>query len=161
MAEKKEKIPQGWALDLEGKPTTDPLEGLKGFVLPIGLYKGYGLAVAMDILSGVLTGAGFSTGIKSLIQQWKEPQHMGHFFIVIDPKRFMSWEIFSDRMKQICEWLRGAPRMDTEKPILIPGEPEAQMELVRRTNGIPFDAEVSETLKGLTQGKYDYEMPRF
>ena len=161
IAERKEKIPQGWALDSEGKPTTDPLEGLKGFVLPIGSYKGYGLAVAMDILSGVLTGGGFSTGIKSLIQQWKEPQHIGHFFMAIDPKRFMSWEIFSDRMKQICEWLRSAPRMDAEKPIFIPGEPEAQMELVRRTNGIPFDAKVSETMKGLTQGKYDYEMPRF
>ena len=161
IAEKKEKIPEGWALDSEGEPTTDPLEGLKGFVLPIGSHKGYGLAVAMDILSGVLTGGGFSTGIKSLIQQWEEPQHIGHFFMAIDPKRFMTWKAFSDRMKQLCELLRNARRIDSKKRIFIPGEPEAQMERFRRMNGIPFEAKVFEALKGLTQGKYDYEMPRF
>ena len=161
MAEKKEKIPQGWALDSEGKPTTDPLDGLKGFVLPIGSYKGYGLAVAMDILSGVLTGAGFSTGIKSLIQQCEEPQHIGHFFMAVDPKRFMPWKAFSDRMKQLCELLRNTRRIDSKKRIFIPGEPEAQMERARRMNGIPFEQKIFETLKGLTQGRYDYEMPRF
>jgi ureidoglycolate dehydrogenase (NAD+) len=161
MAEKKDKMPEGWAVNSEGKPTTDPMEGLKGFVLPVGMYKGYGLAVAIDILSGVMIGAGFSTGIKSLIQQWKEPQHIGHFFIVIDPTRFMTWETFSDRMEQLCELLRNARRIDPEKPSLIPGEPEAQIEKVRRMNGVPFDVKVFETLKGLTQGKYNYEMPRF
>ena len=161
MAEKKEKIPQGWALDLEGRPTTDPLEALKGFVLPIGSYKGYGLAVAIDILSGVLTGAGFSSGIKSLIQQWEEPQHIGHFFIAIDPALFMPWKTFSNRMKQLCELLRNCQRIDAENPVLIPGEPEARIEEERRVNGIPFEQKIFETLKGLTQGRYDYEMPRF
>jgi LDH2 family malate/lactate/ureidoglycolate dehydrogenase len=160
MAEKKEKIPEGWALDSEGKPTTDPLEGLKGFVLPIGFYKGYGLAMAMDILSGVLTGAGFSTGVKSLIQQWEEPQHIGHFFIAINPRRFTSWGVFSDRMNQLCNSMRNAQRLDPSKPILIPGDPEAQMEQHRRENGIPFEADAFEILKGLAQGKYDYEIPR-
>jgi len=161
MAEKKEKIPEGWALDSEGKPTTDPLEGLKGFVLPIGLYKGYGLAVAIDILSGVLTGAGFSTAVESSFQQWKEPQHIGHFFIAIDPTRFMTWEVFSDRMKLLFDLMRDARRIDREKPILIPGEPEAQMEQDRRVNGIPLEPKVLKTLKGLAQGKYDYDIPTF
>jgi len=161
MAKKKDKTPEGWAVDSEGKPTTDPMEGLKGFVLPVGTYKGYGLAVAIDILAGVLTGAGFSTGIKSLLQQWEEPQHIGHFFVVIDPARFMTWETFSDRMEQLCELLRNARRIDSQKPILIPGEPEAQIERVSRMNGIPFDVKVFQTLKGLTQGKYDYEISRF
>jgi LDH2 family malate/lactate/ureidoglycolate dehydrogenase len=161
MAEKKEAIPEGWAVDSEGRPTTDPLEGLKGFVLPIGFYKGYGLAVAMDILSGVLTGAGFSTGVESSIQQWKESQHVGHFFIAVDPTRFMTWEVFSDRMKQLCDLIRNAHRIDTEKPILIPGEPEAQIEGVRRVNGIPLEPKALKRLRGLVQGKYDYDIPRF
>jgi LDH2 family malate/lactate/ureidoglycolate dehydrogenase len=161
MAEKKEAIPEGWAVDSEGRPTTDPLEGLKGFVLPIGFYKGYGLAVAMDILSGVLTGAGFSTGVESSIQQWKESQHVGHFFIAVDPTRFMTLEVFSDRMKQLCDLIRNAHRIDTEKPILIPGEPEAQMEQDRRVNGIPLEPKALKTLRGLAQGKYDYDIPRF
>ena len=94
MAEKKQKMPDGWALDRQGRPTTDPMEGLKGVVLPMGQHKGYGLAVVLDILSGVLTGSGFATGVKSLVQQWEEPQHVGHFFIAIDPVRFMPWEEF-------------------------------------------------------------------
>ena len=161
MAEKGEKIPEGWALDSKGRPTTDPLEGLKGLVLPIGLYKGYGLALAIDILSGVLIGAGFSTGVKSLVQQWKEPQHIGHFFIVIDPARFMSWEDFSDRMKQLCDSMRTAPLIDPGKPILIPGEPEAQIERNRRAKGIPIESKAFQLLQGLTRGEYDYEMPKF
>ena len=160
MAERKEKIPEGWALDSTGRPTTDPLEGLKGYVLPIGQHKGYGLAVALDILSGVLTGAGFGAGVRSLVQQWREPQHIGHFFVVIDPLRFMTWEAFSHRMKELFTLLRQAPRIDPERPILIPGEPEVRMEESRRKEGIPLEAKVFENLKGLSQGKYDYEIPR-
>jgi len=161
MAERGEKIPEGWALNSKGRPTTDPLEGLKGLVLPIGLYKGYGLALAIDILSGVLTGAGFSSEVKSLVQQWKEPQHIGHFFIVIDPTRFMSWRDFSDRMKQLCDSMRAAPPIDREKPILIPGEPEAHLERTRRSKGIPIETKAFQLLQGLTRGQYDYEIPKF
>ena len=161
MAQRGEKIPEGWALDPKGNPTTDPTEGLKGFVLPVGQHKGYGLAVALDILSGVLLGAGFSTGVKSIVQQWDEPQHIGHFFIVIDPVRFMGWEAYSQRVKQMYQILRSAPRVDPEKPVLIPGEPEAQLEKIRREKGIPLAAGVFNSLKGLAKGNYEYETPRF
>lgn len=161
MAERKQKMPKGWAVDSRGKSTTDPLAGLKGFVLPIGGHKGYGLAVAIDILCGVLTGAEFSTGVKSLIQQWEEPQHIGHIMIAIDPRRFMSLEMFSHRMKQLCSTLREAKRIDPQTPIFVPGEPEAKIENVSKTEGIPFDQMTFEILKGLSQGQYDYEIPRF
>jgi LDH2 family malate/lactate/ureidoglycolate dehydrogenase len=159
IAEKKGTIPEGWALDSEGKPTTDPVEALKGFVLPIGTYKGFGLTVAIDILSGVLTGAGFGTGVKTHVQQWKEPQHLGHFFIVIDPVRIIPWEVFSDRMRSMFRMLREVPRVDPNTPILIPGEIEALLEKERRFKGIPLDARTLDILKGLTQGNYDYELP--
>jgi len=161
MAEKGEKMPEGWAVDAQGRPTTDPLEGLKGLVLPMGLHKGYGLALAIDILSGVLTGAGFSSGVKSLVQQWEEPQHIGHFLIVIDPTRFMPWEIFSDRMKQFCDSMRTVPSIDPGRPILIPGEPEARTEEKRQKNGIPIQRGDLDILKGLAQGNYNYKVPRF
>ncbi len=161
MAEKGEKIPEGWALDAEGKPTTDPLDGLKGLVLPVGLHKGYALALAIEILSGVMTGAGFSKGVKSLVQQWEEPQHVGHFFIGLDPLRFMTWEDFSKRMSELYKMMRSAPPLDPQRPILIPGEPEANTEENRRKNGIPMAAKDFEILKGLARGNYDYEIPRF
>ena len=160
MAEKKEKIPEGWALDGQGRPTTDPMEGLKGVVLPMGQHKGYGLAVALDILSGVLTGSGFATEVKSLVQQWEEPQHVGHFFIVIDPVRFMPWEEFSERLKALFSILRGARRIDPETAIIVPGEYEADLERKRRAQGIPLEAKTLEILHGLTCGRYDYDIPK-
>jgi ureidoglycolate dehydrogenase (NAD+) len=161
IAEEKGSIPEGWALDSNGRATTDPMEALKGFVLPIGNHKGFGLTLAVDLLSGVLTGAGFATGVKTHVQQWKEPQHIGHFFIVIDPARLMPWETFSNRVREMFRLIRGTPRVDPNVPVLIPGEPEARLERERRLQGIPLDQKILETLKGLTEGKYDYELPSY
>jgi LDH2 family malate/lactate/ureidoglycolate dehydrogenase len=161
MADKGEKMPEGWAVDKQGRPTTDPLEGLKGFVLPMGQHKGYGLAIALDILGGVLTGSGFATGVKSLVQQWDEPQHVGHFFIAIDPVRFMPWDEFSDRLRALFSILRGAQRINPETTILIPGEFEQRLEEERRAKGIPMDSRSLEILRGLARGQYDYEIPKF
>ena len=98
MAAREEETPPDWALDKKGQPTTDPMKALQGLVLPVGRHKGYGLAVALDILCGVMTGAGFGTGVKSLFQDWDQPQKIGHLFITIDPCRFMPWDEFCLRM---------------------------------------------------------------
>jgi ureidoglycolate dehydrogenase (NAD+) len=161
MAAKKEKIPGDWALDAKGRPTTDASEAIKGFVLPIGRHKGYGLAVAIDILSGVLTGGAFSRGLKSLAESWNEPQSIGHFFIAVDATRFMPWEVFSERMKDLFAGLRGAQRIDPETSIFVPGERGAQTERDRQRNGVPIAPRLLETLKGLAEGNYDYDIPKF
>lgn len=161
LASLKQRIPLGWALDAEGTPTTDPLEALKGFVLPMGGHKGYGLALAVDILAGVLTGAGFADGVKSLLQQWDEPQHVGHLMIVIDPARFMPWELFAQRMSLLRRSIRAVPPLNPKAPVVIPGEPEAQIARERSSHGIPMQESVFESLKGLTHGQYVYDMPTF
>lgn len=161
MAARQEKIPGDWALDPEGRPTTDASEAIKGFVLPIGRHKGYGLAVAIDILCGVLTGGGFSRGVKSLAEQWDEAQDIGHFFISIDVSRFMPWETFSDRMRELLDGLRGAQPVHPDEPVLIPGERGGRTERDRRLNGIPVGSELLENLKGLSEGRYDYPVPKF
>ena len=161
MAKAKERIPPGWAVDSKGISTTDPIEALKGFVLPIGGHKGYGLALAIDMIAGVLTGAGFADGVKSMLQQGDESQHVGHFMLVIDPVRFMSWQCFSERMKDLRDTMRSAPPLDPKQPVVIPGEPEARTEKKRRAEGIPIDEDVFALLKGLTCGQYDYEIPSF
>ncbi len=161
MAARKEKIPGDWALDSEGRPTTDPSEAIKGFVLPIGRHKGYGLAVAIDILCGVLIGGAFSQGVKSLAEHWDKPQNIGHFFITIDAGRFMPSVEFSERMRELFRGLRGAQRIEQEEPILVPGERGGKSQRSRRLNGIPIAPQLLETLKGLAQGNYDYDVPRF
>lgn len=159
MAKGNQRIPEGWAVDAKGKPTTDPLEALKGFVLPIGGHKGYGLALAIDMIAGALTGAGFGSGVKSMLQQGNEAQHVGHFMIVIDPVRFMSWECFSARVNELRDSMRAAPPLDPERPVVIPGEPEARIERARRSDGIPMSEDTFKLLDGLAHGRYEYEVP--
>jgi LDH2 family malate/lactate/ureidoglycolate dehydrogenase len=161
MAQRGERLPQGWAVDINGNPTTDPLEALRGLVLPIGGHKGYGLALAMDILSGVLTGSGFSTGVKSLFQQWQEPQHVGHFFIVIDPARFMSLEKFQRRMSRMRRRIKRARPIDDGNPVFLPGEIEARLEEERRISGIPMRESTLERLKRLAEGRDSERPPAF
>lgn len=127
----------------------------------MGQHKDYGLALSLDILGGILTGSGFATGVKSIVQQWEEPQHVGHFFIVIDPICFMSWDEFSDRLKSLYSIIRGAQRINSEIPILIPGEFEQALEKKRRVTGIPMDSMSLKNLHGLSRGQYDYELPKF
>lgn len=73
-------IPDTWATDRAGKPTTDPNEALNGFLLPIGGHKGYGLALVVDLLAGLLSGAAYLTHVKSWVESPESPQNLGHYF---------------------------------------------------------------------------------
>jgi ureidoglycolate dehydrogenase (NAD+) len=161
MASKKERIPGDWALDAAGRPTTDASEAIKGFVLPIGRHKGYGLAVAIDILCGILTGGAYSESVTSLAEHWDRPQRIGHFFMTIDVARFMPLEVFSERMKDLYGELKSARPIDPKTPVRIPGERGNASEKAMRAAGIPIASSLLDTLKGLTQGNYDYEIPKF
>ncbi|MBW1750091.1 MAG: Ldh family oxidoreductase, partial [Deltaproteobacteria bacterium] len=154
-------IPDRWAVNAEGKPENDPTEALKGFVLPIGGHKGYGLAMVVDILSGVLTGSGFSTGVKSMLQQKDESQHVGHFFITIDPVRFMSMKEFDERITDLFNLMRSARLIDSEKPIIIPGEPDTALEKERKAHGVPINTGKLNKLKNLAAGNYDDEVSKY
>lgn len=161
MAARGEQIPPGWAITREGRPTTDPHEALRGLVLPIGQHKGYGLAVAMDILCGVITGAGFGRGIKSLFQDWSEPQHIGHIFITIDPQRFMPWDVFAKRMGQLYGLLKSSTPIDPKVPVILPGELESRLEEERKKAGIPVEPEILAKLRKLVVGEYDFETSKY
>ncbi len=76
-----ETIPLGYALDAQGRPTTDPKAALAGVVLPIGGYKGSGLSMLMDILGGVISGAAFAGGVADQYKSYDRPQDVGHFFL--------------------------------------------------------------------------------
>lgn len=156
-----ETIPLGWALDQDGVPTQDPNEALKGIVLPVGLHKGYGLAVAIDILCGVITGAGYGPGVKSLYQQWETSQNVGHLFIVVDPCRFLPWPQYVERLSDLYRLLRGAKRISPEQPILIPGEKESAQESEHRRSGLRLPVRLWEQLKDLAAGGYDFELSRY
>ncbi|HMH19545.1 MAG TPA: Ldh family oxidoreductase [Burkholderiales bacterium] len=141
IAEKRgEKIPLGYALDAEGRPTTDPTEALKGVVLPIGGHKGSGLSMLMDIFGGVLSGAAFAGDVADQYKAFDRSQNVGHFFLAMKPDLFISKKEYRSRMDTLVERVRACPRAEGFDEILLPGEPESREEEKRRRTGIPYSA---------------------
>lgn len=145
-AQKGEDIPLGWAVDKNGNPTTDAFEALEGAVLPLGGPKGYAISMFIDILSGVLTGAGYGKYVNNMYENWQEPQNVGHLFIAIDINRFIPIDLFKERMDNyICE-IKAEPKADGVKEILIPGEIEFRKTQERKNHGIELPLKVVEEL---------------
>jgi LDH2 family malate/lactate/ureidoglycolate dehydrogenase len=141
IAEKRgEKIPIGYALDAQGRPTTDPTEALKGVVLPIGGPKGSGLSMLMDIFGGVLSGAAFAGDVTDQYKVFDRPQNVGHFFLAMRPDLFVSKKEYRLRMDTLVERVRACPKAEGFDEILLPGELEAREEEKRRRSGIPYSA---------------------
>lgn len=90
-------IPEGWALDAQGQPTTDAEAALEGSMVPIGGYKGVGLSMMIDVLAGMLSGAAFAGDVKGLNHK-TELSRYGHAMIAIDITKFMDWETYLERV---------------------------------------------------------------
>jgi LDH2 family malate/lactate/ureidoglycolate dehydrogenase len=135
-----EKIPLGYALDAEGRPTTDPAAALGGVVLPIGGYKGSGLAMLMDIFGGVISGAAHAGGVGDQYKAYGRPQDVGHFFMAMRANLFIPETDYRARMDTLIERVRACPKAEGVAEILIPGEPEVREEAARRKSGIPYSA---------------------
>jgi LDH2 family malate/lactate/ureidoglycolate dehydrogenase len=133
-----EPIPEGLALDSEGRPTTDAAKAFEGVCLPFGGVKGSVLGTMMDLMSGLLTGANYGGDVKSLYFDHSEPQNVGHLFFAIRPDLFMSMTDFEARMQEFNRRIKALPRADGCDEILMPGEPEARTEAERRASGIPI-----------------------
>jgi len=133
-----EEIPLGYALDAQGRPTTDPKAALGGVVLPIGGYKGSGLSLLMDIMSGVISGAGFAGGVADQYKVYDRPQDVGHFFLAMKPNLFISEDEYRARMDTLIERVRACPKAEGFDEILIAGEPETRLEAEHRRTGIPY-----------------------
>ena len=140
-ARRGEDIPLGWALDQEGNPTTDANVALDGSMAPIGGPKGSGIAILMDIFSGVLSGAAFGGEVGDQYKE-RKPQNVGHCFIAIKPDVFMSAEAFRARMDTLVQRVHGIAPAPGFKEVLFPGEPEHRLSETRKVEGIPYaDAE--------------------
>ena len=115
-----EKIPMDWAIGPDGQPTDDPNVALKGSLLPIGGYKGYGLSMFVDIFAGMLTGAHFAGEVKNL-SKMDEDSGNGHLFVVIDLDKFMTAEEKKTRIKHFYDSVKACGE---DGKIFMPGEIE-------------------------------------
>ncbi len=151
------KIPFGWTVDNTGRGTTDPhsvldalAKRLGGGILPLGGegeehsgHKGYGLALMVDVLSGVLSGAATGLGVDVT----KEKPNVGHFFMALDPAAFRPLDEFKQDMDRLARELKDSPKAEGQARIYVHGEKSfAKMERYRR-DGIPLGLKVVEEMK--------------
>jgi len=139
MRKKGEKIPLGWAVDKDGLPTEDPYEGYEGggSLAPIGWHKGYGLAVAHEILAALLTGGKITRNIKSLYEE--DPtgiQGTCHSFMAIDPDCFVGRDAFKNNLDEYILMLKSSGKAKGVEEIFFPGEIEARTQRQRLEKGI-------------------------
>jgi LDH2 family malate/lactate/ureidoglycolate dehydrogenase len=116
-------------------------------VLPIGGYKGSGLSMLMDILGGLISGAGFAGGVADQYKVYDRPQDVGHFFLALKPDLFIPQADYRARMDTLIERVRACPKAEGFDEILIPGEPEARLEAEHRRSGIPYAPSEVATLQ--------------
>ncbi len=142
-------LPPGWAIDAEGRPTTDAVAGSKGSMLPLGGYKGYGLALMVEVFSSILAGAQFGDRIGGLFTGLDEPQRMGHFFGAMEIEGFMDPAEFRRGIDELIANDKGNPLAEGYDEILVPGEPEARKAAEYGRDGIPVAEDVIAILNGL------------
>ena len=149
---KNETIPLGWAYDQEGVPTSDPYAGYEGggSLAPMGEHKGYGLTLAHEIMTALLTGGKWTRNIKSLYQE--EPsgiQGTCHAFMVLDPECFVGRDEFKAQVDSYIESIKGSHKAKDIAEILIPGERSHRIEARRLKDGIPVTENTARELDEL------------
>ncbi|MGD0906354.1 MAG: Ldh family oxidoreductase [Candidatus Acidiferrales bacterium] len=143
-----ESIPEGYALDAEGRPTTDPAAALQGLILPMGGPKGSGLAMVMDIFGGVLTGAAFAGDVGDQTRDFDRTQNVGHFLFAMRPDLFVSLKEYEARMDTLIQRIHDCPPAEGFSEVLIAGEFEARQEVARRARGLPYSPSELATFQG-------------
>lgn len=143
-----QQIPLGWALDRDGKPTTDPAEGRKGSLIPIGGPKGSGIAIVVDILSGILSGAGYGPHLHDLYE-FNAPQGIGHFMGAINISSFLDLDTFKSTLSTMIGEIKGLRKAEGFNDILMPGELELNRAEANFQNGIELPDQVYDELAAL------------
>ena len=151
-ARRGQPIPQGWALDNEGRPITDPTRFFAGGgLLPLGgtplfgAYKGFGLALAVDVLSGALSGSGASAELRA-------PFAASHCFAALRIDAFLPVAEFKELMDRMIETIKATPRAEGVDEIRIPGELEHALEQERRAAGVvPLHPAVLSRLRKMSE----------
>jgi LDH2 family malate/lactate/ureidoglycolate dehydrogenase len=151
------EIPPGWALGPDGESTTDPHVALAGALVPIAGHKGYGIALMVDILAGVLSGAAFGPGVGAPfpIEVRRNagtpasyaPQRVGHTLIAIKVEAFRPVEDFKADVSDFVHRLRSSRPAPGSDRVRVPGEPEHETALTRGREGIPVRTEVLAALQ--------------
>jgi len=145
-------IPANWLVDEDGVPTSDYSNfPEKAVQVPMAGHKGYGLAVMVEILTAVLTGAAVMSGVSSWVFDSPEPTNEGHAFIAIDIGQIMPLGEFKSRMDGMIREIKSAPLAKGADRIYLPGEIELERQETALAQGIVLPPDVVASLRGLAE----------
>lgn len=148
-AQRGEMMPEGWMMDRAGRPLTDPRRANEGFLLPIGGYKGYGLALVIGILAGTLNGAAMGKDVVDFNADDTSVTNTGHVIVAINVEAFQPIAEFKRQMDTLIRDLRGSRRLPGVDRIRLPGEGSHAARADRAKNGIPLPAPLLASLNEL------------
>ncbi|MET9760881.1 Ldh family oxidoreductase [Streptomyces sp. NPDC006372] len=133
--ERGEPIPDGWAADAEGVPTTDPRRAIEGLILPMAGHKGYAISFMFDVLAGVLTGSAFGSAVVGPYQPTGR-SGVGHLLICVDIRSMADPAEFERRMEALIEETKSTPTAPGTAEVFVPGEPEVHTAERLRDEGV-------------------------
>jgi LDH2 family malate/lactate/ureidoglycolate dehydrogenase len=144
-----ELMPEGWMIDREGRPLTDPKRANEGFLLPIGGYKGYGLSLVVGLIAGTLNGAAMGKEVIDFNADAQTPTNTGQAIIAIDPAAFGDLAAFKSSVDTLIRDLRTSERLPGVDRIRVPGERSQGLIAEQRAGGIALAASLMHTLDRL------------
>ena len=136
------QIPLGWGIDINGEPSTDPAEVLKGSLLPFGGIKGYCVTLLVEAFSSILTFASFGNGTDMAAGR----HNTSHFVLLLDPAKFGDTATYKDGVDAYVENIKKTPLAPGAGEIIIPGELEARAIKHRTKHGRELDEAVAASL---------------
>jgi L-2-hydroxycarboxylate dehydrogenase (NAD+) len=137
-AKRGEQMPEGWMIDRQGRPLTDPTRADEGFLLPIGGHKGYGLALIVGLLAGTLNGAAMGRDVVDFNHDSTTPTNTGQALLVIDLAAFGDPAIFKRALDHLVQDLRSSERLPGVERIWLPGEQSHLRRAKYAAEGIPI-----------------------
>ncbi len=145
-AQKGESMPDTWMIDRNGQPITDPQKSSEGSLLPIGGYKGYGLAVMIGLLAGALNNAAVGKSTIDFNAHHDLITNTGQTIIAVDPSAFGDREEFVERVTALVSDLKASSKLPGVNQIRVPGDGAAKVMSERLEHGIPISIELQEAL---------------
>jgi LDH2 family malate/lactate/ureidoglycolate dehydrogenase len=148
-AQRGETMPEGWMMDRQGRPLTDPKRANDGFLLPIGGYKGYGLALIFGLLAGTLNGAAMGRDVVDFNADDTTPTNTGHVIAAINVDAFQPVAEFKKSVDALIRDIRASQRLPGVDRIRLPGEGSHAARADRMKSGIPLPAPLAASLNQL------------
>jgi L-2-hydroxycarboxylate dehydrogenase (NAD+) len=148
-AQRGETMPEGWMIDREGKPLTDPKRASEGFLVPIGGPKGYGLALMIGLLAGTLNGAAFGRDVVDYTVDSKTPSNTGQSIVALDIAAFADVPSFKQSVDEVWDVMKSSPTLPGVDEVRLPGEHSEQIYRERMAHGVPLSAAQRKVLDEL------------